>query len=104
MKLEIINLNDKKIVKNLFKFIGYECRKINELEINRVNYPYLENEEIGGKNLVSKLERFKNGGPFEWENITDLNQSVASLCDDAKHIADLGCGTGDFAKKFLKKK
>jgi 2-polyprenyl-3-methyl-5-hydroxy-6-metoxy-1,4-benzoquinol methylase len=59
-------------------------------------FAYYENNEVGAKNLQVKLERVKNGGPFEWPNIIALNTAVASLINDSKKIVNIGAGTGIF--------
>jgi len=48
-------------------------------------------------NLGEKLARQQAGGWFEWPNMVALNWAVASLVGSARHIAELGGGTGCFA-------
>lgn len=64
--------------------------------VPREGLRYCENAEVGPKNLQVKLERQKNGGPFEWPDIMALNQAVAGLVGDATKIVNIGAGTGAF--------
>lgn len=57
---------------------------------------YVENPEIGAKNLSEKLARIENGGPFEWPDMINLNHTILSFIGDAKKIANIGAGTATF--------
>jgi len=59
--------------------------------------PYVENPELGPRNLAEKLTRVAAGEPFEWPNIIALNHAVAALVGGARRIVELGGGTGCFA-------
>ncbi len=59
--------------------------------------PYVENPESGPVDFAEKLQRERNGEPFEWPNIVALNRAIIPLLGDAKRIAELGGGTGGFA-------
>jgi len=57
---------------------------------------YRENPEVGAKNFSEKLARLERGEPFEWPNIVALNKTVARFIGTAKHIVNIGAGTGSF--------
>lgn len=59
---------------------------------------YRERAEFGPSNLQIKLDRAKQGRPFENPDIRALNQVVCSLLESEKRIVELGAGTGMFAQ------
>ncbi|MDD2240277.1 MAG: methyltransferase domain-containing protein [Kiritimatiellae bacterium] len=59
---------------------------------------YHEREEFGPSNLQVKLDRVKQGRPFENPDILALNQVVCSLLESEKRIVEFGSGTGMFAR------
>jgi hypothetical protein len=92
----------------MLKSVGYEIRKIENEEITHrkiygkycdAEYPYRERKEYGASNLFTKLENTKNGEPFEYPDIVNLNNAVVLLLEDDKKIAEIGSGTGKFANK-----
>lgn len=58
---------------------------------------YIENPEVGARNLSVKLQRVVDGGEFEWPEITRLNATVVNMIGTARRIVELGSGTGLFA-------
>jgi 2-polyprenyl-3-methyl-5-hydroxy-6-metoxy-1,4-benzoquinol methylase len=60
--------------------------------------PYQERPEAGATNLEHKLERVRQGGPFEPYDVTLVNRAVAALlAPHHRSILEIGSGTGMFA-------
>jgi len=57
---------------------------------------YRENPEMRGVNMAR--ERLGRGEPFEWPNMLALNWAVTGLIGKARRIAEIGSGTGPFAR------
>jgi len=54
---------------------------------------YNKNPEEGAINIDLKLARQREGKPFEWPNILELNKLMADY-SAGKTVLDIGCGTG----------
>jgi spore maturation protein CgeB len=66
-----------------------------EKETDEPVQSYIENKPMEGINWAQR--RLKEGKPFEWPNMTALNQTVAGLLGPHKRIIEIGSGTGCFA-------
>lgn len=91
----------KSITKNITNEISISnnssnIKSIYIKEIPKEGIFYLENEEVGCKNLSEKLARVKEGGEFEWPNMVALNRSLQAFLNDAKKIVVIGSGTATF--------
>ena len=93
----------KQLVKSLAGKLGFEIRrresKVLMPETKGFETPYLENPEVGAKNLSIKLERVEKGGPFEWPDVLALNRVIVKMLGPAQRITELGGGTGAFAMR-----
>ena len=61
-------------------------------------YKYKGNEEeLGLGNIEIKLERVKNGGAFEWEDMIVANKAIGShFLNNKKTVVNIGSGVGTF--------
>lgn len=75
--------------------VGFELYRSAEVP---ADHPYRERPEFGPSNLQIKLDRVKQGRPFENPDILALNQAVCSLLESETRIVELGSGTGMFAR------
>lgn len=58
---------------------------------------YNGNEEIGFGNIEIKLERVKNGGVFEYEDMIVANKVIgANFLNNKKSVVNIGSGVGTF--------
>lgn len=79
---------------------GYGVHRLapeNTLGLKPAEQPYYERNEYGASNLATKQEIVKQGGPFEYPDIVNLNKAVALLIEGEMSIVEYGCGTGRFA-------
>ena len=58
---------------------------------------YSERVETGPQNLDLKLERERQGGPFEPYDVALVNRAAVQLLGDEESILEIGCGTGMFS-------
>ncbi len=70
----------------------------NDKVIGKEGVIYNENTETGLINIDIKLDRVKNGGCFEWEDMINCNKAIGKrfITDDIKNIIDIGSGVGTF--------
>lgn len=97
----------KHLARNAIRKFGFEVHYVGSGRLSRrssrpgvsasESIPYRESPELGPGNLAEKEARLAEGEPFEWPNIVALNRTVAALVAPAKHIVELGAGTGCFA-------
>jgi len=90
----------KRYAGSILRRMGYQITRIkDEPDSNLIesDMPYFEREEYGASNLQTKLDNLKDGLPFEYPDIVNLNNAVALLLGGDKKIVELGSGTGKFA-------
>ncbi|MCP4039392.1 MAG: methyltransferase domain-containing protein [bacterium] len=58
--------------------------------------PYLENPEVGARNMSEKLARLEQGVDFEWPGMVALNRALVSRVAPAQRVVNIGAGTGTF--------
>lgn len=79
-------------VNRLLERRGYQISRV----LEETPPGYHENPEVGPKNFSEKLARLERGENFEWPNIVTLNKTVARFIGNARHIVNIGAGTGSF--------
>lgn len=70
----------------------------NDKTVSSEGILYEFNNETGIINIDIKLERVKNGGCFEWEDMIVCNQTLGKhfISTDIKSIINIGSGVGTF--------
>jgi SAM-dependent methyltransferase len=98
----------KKMIRYILRYYGYEiipykakigaeANKSKSAAVIFPYVPYIERPEYGASNIQTKLENLSKGLPFEFPDMLNLNNAVATLIGDASRIVELGSGTGNFA-------
>ena len=96
--INILGLNIKFKQKYNYTKILSPSSIYNSNLISQCGYKYKGNEnELGCGNIEIKLERVKNGGVFEWEDMINCNKVIGmNFLNGVKNIVNIGSGVGTF--------
>jgi len=93
----------RKVRERLTGMFGYRsvvrraAYHLNAYSIGLLADRYVERSELGPQNLAIKMERQRQGGPFEPHSIALINKAATQLLDPGGAILEVGCGTGMFS-------